>query len=274
MALFDGIGKKATEVSTKALQKTKKFSEASRINTLIAEEEKKINNNYYQIGKLYFSLHMNDCEPSFSGMVEDILNSEDKIMEYRIQIQELRGVQRCEKCGAEVMKGLAYCGVCGTQVPKVVDDSMQGHIKCTHCGKVLPDDMRFCTACGKPIVTTPPVKVNIRKPEPGATQGQPNVPGRKSRVIQTPVHETVWLDHDFGQEMDPNAGNQWDQTAPVKQCVACGAPIEPGTDFCSECGTKVSGAPARQVETEKRCPSCNALLENDDVYCAECGCRV
>lgn len=116
MAFFDNIGKKASEATAKAIQKAQELSEISRVNALISAEEKKMNETYYQIGKLYVSLHGSDCDENFSGMVSAVLECDQKISEYRKQIQNIKGVQRCEKCGAEVARGVAFCSSCGASV--------------------------------------------------------------------------------------------------------------------------------------------------------------
>ena len=61
MGLFDNFSRKVTDAGQKTVQKTKELSEIARINSLINQEENKINNTYYQIGKLYVSIHGRDA---------------------------------------------------------------------------------------------------------------------------------------------------------------------------------------------------------------------
>ncbi len=152
MAFFDNLGKKASEATAKAIQKAQELSEISRVNSLISEEEKKINATYYQIGKLYVSVHGSDGEENFSGMVAAVLESEQKINDYRKQIQNIKGVQRCEKCGAEVARGVAFCSSCGAPMPKAENPLPYDVIRCESCGTMVKRGMRFCTSCGKPMV--------------------------------------------------------------------------------------------------------------------------
>lgn len=152
MAFFDNLGKKASETTAKAMQKAQDLSEISRVNSLISEEEKKMNATYYQIGKLYVSVHGADDEENFSGMVSAILEGEQKINEYRKQIQNIKGVQRCEKCGAEVARGVAFCSSCGAPMPKAENPLSNDVIRCESCGRSVKRGMRFCTSCGKPMV--------------------------------------------------------------------------------------------------------------------------
>lgn len=151
MALFDDLSRKFTEAGQTAVQKTKEMADITRISGAISEEEKKINNTYYQIGKLYVSLHIFDFEEAFAGMMQTMKESELKIQEYRQQIQNIKGIVHCEKCGAEVANHAAFCSACGNAMPKVVQEVDVNMVKCSACGSLIDKNMRFCTSCGKPM---------------------------------------------------------------------------------------------------------------------------
>lgn len=155
MTFFDIIGRRTSEAGQKMIQKTKDISDTTRYNSLISEEEKKINNQYYQIGKLYVALHAEDHEEEFAGMIDAIRESEEKMKEYKEEIQKIKGVRRCEKCGAEVPKDASFCSSCGAMMPVVQTVSTEGMIKCLNCGEMVKKGMRFCTSCGKPLETAP-----------------------------------------------------------------------------------------------------------------------
>ena len=105
MPFWDNLSKKATETTAKAMQKAKDFSDITRLNGQISEEETKINNAFLAIGRLYAEIHSTDAEPQFSAWISSIQESQSKIDTYRRQVQDIKGVQRCEKCGAEVAAG-------------------------------------------------------------------------------------------------------------------------------------------------------------------------
>lgn len=149
---------------TSAVQKTKDMAEISKINSMISDEEKNINNNYYQIGKLFVSLHSNDCENEFKGMVDSVQQSIKKISEYKEKVNLIKGLVRCEKCGCEVPVNAAFCSSCGAQMPKrvVVDDQKT---KCENCGNYVKKGMRFCTFCGSPMTINQLQPVVENKPE-------------------------------------------------------------------------------------------------------------
>lgn len=151
MAFLDKLSKTVTEASQKTIAKTKELADTSRLNSMISDEEKIINNQYFQIGKLYVAVHQDNYEEDFAGMINTILESEAKIKDYKKQIQEIKGVRRCEKCGAEVPNGLAFCSACGAVMPKIQSSVSADIIKCENCGAEVRKGMRFCTSCGKPM---------------------------------------------------------------------------------------------------------------------------
>lgn len=151
MALWDSISKKASEITAKAIQQAKILSKTAKLNSMISDEETKISSNYFQIGKLYCSIHQQDPEDCFVTMLTAIAEAEQKILECRQQIQQIKGVCRCEKCGAEVAKGNAFCSSCGAAMPKVEPVVSESHDICSSCGAQVEKGMRFCTSCGKPM---------------------------------------------------------------------------------------------------------------------------
>ena len=49
------------------------MADIAKLNTVISNEEGKINNNYYLIEKLYVSMHAAGCEDKFKGMVPALM---------------------------------------------------------------------------------------------------------------------------------------------------------------------------------------------------------
>lgn len=151
MPFWDNLSKKATETTAKAMQKAKDFSDITRLNGQISEEETKINNAFLAIGRLYAEIHSTDAEPQFSAWIASIQESQGKIDTYRRQVQDVKGVQRCEKCGAEVAAGSAFCNSCGAPMPKQTTPVPQGSVICKNCGAIVQAGMKFCTSCGTPV---------------------------------------------------------------------------------------------------------------------------
>ena len=212
-----------------AVQKTKDMTDIARINSLISDEEKKINGVYSQLGKFYATVHANDYESQFAGMMIAIKEAEMNINLYKKQIMDIKGVTTCEKCGSEVPKTVLFCNVCGSQMPKTEFNDFSNSSRCTSCGQMVSKDMRFCTSCGKPMATAQfagPPQSQVAPVAPVA----PVVPVAPAPVIEIPVEV-------------PAPVIEIPVEAPVVSdsffCPNCGTKLEAGTLFCTECGTKI-----------------------------------
>lgn len=151
MAFFDDLGKKLSQAGQGALQKTKEMADIARLNSLISDEEKLLNNSYYQIGKLFSELHANDCEECFSAYISAVNESLKKISVLKAEMQALRAVSNCPNCGAEVTSSSLFCNVCGAQLPNTVKNlqtESADSVKCSNCGSYVNKNMKFCTTCG------------------------------------------------------------------------------------------------------------------------------
>lgn len=261
MAFFDNLGKKITQASQSAVQKTKGITDIAKINAIISDEEKKINNNYSRLGKLYVAVHYSDSEPDFAEIVSDIKNSEQKIVELRQQIQDIKGIVLCEKCGAEVPNTDAFCSSCGNPMPKhKVPENL---VRCVKCNNMVANDIRFCTKCGSPMELSHQYH-----------QANQVTAENFSVAEQAPVSAPV-------QVQQPVAVTE--PSVLANTCSNCNAPLAENAAFCAECGTPVVTDFANYQGNQdignanasvKRCPNCGAELPSIAAFCAECGTKL
>ena len=73
----------------------------------------------------------------------------------KAQIQIIKGVVRCENCGAEVAKESAFCPSCGNKMPEIVQPVVEQPVaeakKCANCGATLDNGALFCSECGTKV---------------------------------------------------------------------------------------------------------------------------
>lgn len=118
MALFDEIANVVNQVGQTTVQKTKEITELSKINSLILAEENKVKNYHVQIGQKYIKHMTEDMETLFTEETKGVLESQEKIRNYKQQIKDIKGIQQCPNCTADVPKGVIFCSLCGTEVEK------------------------------------------------------------------------------------------------------------------------------------------------------------
>lgn len=158
MAFFDDLSKKISTAGQGAVQSTKNFANISKINSLIQDEEKKINDVYFQIGKAYFN-EKGDAPDFFAAsMVQAVKESLAAIEAYNEQIKEIKGVLTCPVCGADVANQSAFCNLCGAKMPDKHPAPVipENSVQCGSCGAYVAADCKFCTACGSLMTPAEP----------------------------------------------------------------------------------------------------------------------
>lgn len=284
MAFFDNIGRKVSEAGQKMIQKTGEMSDTSRLNAQIGDEEKKMNAAYLQIGKLYASLHRNDPEPEFAPFVQSVTSSEDTIRVCREQIQRIKGVRSCPKCGAEVSAASAFCALCGAPMP-MENPTVSGDVLvCASCGTILEAGMRFCTNCGRPvakaapvvppvttesappapdpIVPSSPVEPEVSEPEMAVGFSAPEAFGEPVAFAPAPVEKT-------SGSVDPETVAETPAEDVSTQAVPTDA--EPAV---AEAAEEVVTESAPAAHAQLTCPGCGAPIEPSDAFCMNCGTKL
>lgn len=149
MGFFDEVGKTISDAGQGALKKGKDLAGIAKYSSMITEEEKKIDELYYQIGKVYVQEHRESASCEFEHLIAEIRIAESKIKDYEEKISELKGLIKCYNCGSEIPGESTFCPVCGEKLIETVASNATP--KCPHCGADVLADDKFCMSCGKPI---------------------------------------------------------------------------------------------------------------------------
>lgn len=284
MAFLEDFGKKISNAGQSTIQKTKDAAGASKINSMISESERIINDNYNQIGKQYFSAHIDDSDCEFAEMVAVIKAEQEKIESYKEQLLALRGMTRCKGCGGEVSVNALFCSVCGTPTPKKLkqDKENENKDKCPACGGYVKKGSRFCTICGAAMQNEP-----TEQPEPKIVSKCPQC-GFESAdennkfcnlcgAMLVPIDAEITVQEEI---IPPVLEEQVEVVEkvvepPIKKCPNCGFEIsDEETLFCHECGTKLIEKQDSQLPV-KKCPKCSfETTDKETLFCHECGTRL
>lgn len=210
-------------------------SEINRLQKASAERRSQLEGCYALLGRQYVERHRTESDNEFALLIGTISEHEATLKAYDDQILELRGFQRCTKCGAEIPLTSRFCNTCGAKAP----EPPAGQMRCPTCGKLLPVEARFCNGCGNPIapVTSPyapPAYAGAYTPAPAAPAYAPAAP--VAPVVPAPAAPVAPA---VPVAPAPTAPAAPTPAPAAKICPNCGASVESDCLFCTECGTKL-----------------------------------
>ena len=300
MAFLDNLGKKVSEAGQQAVQITKDMADTGRLNAEIAEAEKAIDSLYREIGKKYVNRCRENPGSEFAELMQKVDTEQAKIRACRLQIGKIKGVQFCEACGAEVELGAAFCGECGAAMPE--QPLPNGCVRCPHCNAAIKKGVRFCTQCGhampqrqepEPVPEAEGAEMSVSASEPiqeakPETRTAPQPAAESQPTPKQPVADSksafdISASASKAVQQAPASAFPGASQEPGRVCPACGASVEVGMRFCTECGHPMDGQPAvepapkpvSESETEYRtCPNCGARNDATLFFCTQCGNRL
>jgi len=168
-------------------------------------------------------------------MVEEVLSTFRNIEALRAQIEEIKGVIRCEKCGTEIAQGTAFCSNCGSPAPKPKEKIPADCFKCASCGAIVKKGIRFCTSCG----TAAPV---FNQDKTFCTNCGSEIANGASFCVVcgasasgTAPAPAVVPDLPHTQPQTP-ASVAPENIGDSVPCSLCGAMVTKGFEFCTSCG--------------------------------------
>ncbi len=258
MAFWDNFEKKATDATANVVSKVKGVSDITRLNSMVSEEENRIREIYFKIGQTYVALHGRDNEAGFADLLNALKASQLKIEQCKQEIMDIRGVQKCERCGAEVAAGAAFCMTCGAQIPKIQPKpAVNSGRRCKKCGATVAPNARFCTSCGTPYVeevsVNPTPQPQMNQPVPEIRQPQANQNTVPFGTSQPPVNPVPEVTPQPPINPNPVVKEQPQVNVTKKVCTNCGAELQDGVAFCIQCGM-----PVKKEEPAKE----NVMFEN------------
>ena len=303
MPFFEDLGKKISKTSQGAVQKAKDTAEILKLNGMISDEEKRLNTLYAEIGKIYFEIYAQNCEPQFKDIVNQIVESKNKITEYSEQVKKLKGLVSCPKCGAGIQPGSPFCSNCGTRLEVANNPTQTGKV-CSNCGSMVTADSLFCTNCGTKIVQTPPPAQkscpNCGNPVEGTafctscgfkleTAPQPPIQPESVAPVQPEPVAPVQPEPVAPVQPEPVAPVQPEPVVPVQPEPVVPVQPEPVVPVQPEPVVPVQPEPALPFSPEpvpsaqptqpiasdiKLCHNCGVILENGSIFCTNCGAKV
>lgn len=152
MDIFEMIGEKITKTGEKAMQKTKDTADLVKLNSQISDEERKLKELFYQVGKRCFKENFDNPESTFNQLFNEIKESQNIINACTEQVKKLKGIFKCPKCKYDVPNNAAFCSSCGSDIYIAPTSAARNGPSCHNCDADILAGKAFCVQCGTKVL--------------------------------------------------------------------------------------------------------------------------
>jgi len=138
---------------------------------------------------------------------------------------------------------------------------------CTSCGNQVEESASFCTSCGKPMPAAahPSAAVSVARPVCSACGAQAEPGSVFCTECGTPLNTQAAPVAEAAHDVATDAPLEAKTAAPAALtnpfCTSCGARLEPGTAFCTNCGQPASASLVNAAAPETHIAPATPTLE-------------
>ena len=133
-----------------AVSKSKEMAEITRLNMEISNQEQRLRELYGQLGQ--YLVENSDLVPAdrqdAQALLQEVAQVKAGIEASKATLLEVRNVNICPGCGAEVSRSSKFCPSCGAQMDRSVMERLNQAPVCPSCGAELEPGAAFCGNCG------------------------------------------------------------------------------------------------------------------------------
>ncbi len=226
-----------------------------------------IKEQYAVLGEQYFEKEFDNARANYSLVVNRITECKNNISDIRRQINFIKGIVICDRCGAEVKNTYTFCQECGNKIKDAIKEVPEGFVLCGNCNTVMEAGSKFCVCCGQRIdvSTQSSVKEPLQEPVTEVIEEVTLVkPDVEKKVVQSILPKRQ------------------------KECPQCKGLINEDDTFCISCGAifsipemdmdnlddDIDDNKDENADTFRECPKCGQKISSRDAFCIRCGYRI
>lgn len=118
MGLFDDISGTFNKVANTTIKKSKDLTELTKLSLKLSSEEGDLAKLYENLGKIVYEAAKNKETPKTNEVFSQIDIRIASIQDINENIEQLKGVIICPKCGTKNKETDTFCSSCGEKLPK------------------------------------------------------------------------------------------------------------------------------------------------------------
>ncbi len=135
-----------SKMTQSAITKSKEMAEVTRLNMEISTQTQKVKELYAQAGERVLENGLAMDDPTIADLASQLATLKQNIQANQEKLNDVKNINICPNCGAEVARTSKFCDKCGTEMVRV---SLEAPATvCKACGKPIEKGAMFCGACG------------------------------------------------------------------------------------------------------------------------------
>lgn len=139
-------GEKLNKMTQSAITKSKEMAEVTRLNMEIGNLKQNLKDLYTKTGEYVLTNGVAAEDETIAEYIAQMNTIQQNIEADEEKIKEVKNINICANCGAEVSRTSKFCDKCGTEMVRV---SLEPEvIVCKNCGNPIEKDALFCGNCG------------------------------------------------------------------------------------------------------------------------------
>lgn len=147
-----GWGEKFSKMTQTAVSKSKDVAEITKLTLNNNSLEAEIKTVTEQVGEYVVANQMLAEDEIIGQKLNQIAELKAAIAANEAKIREIKNINICEVCGAEVPNTSNFCDKCGAPMKKEAPAAEEEPVTekvCVKCGTALAVDAAFCPNCGE-----------------------------------------------------------------------------------------------------------------------------
>lgn len=116
MSFFNDLKDTVTSTANDAADKAREVAQSTKLKNAISAEEHKIRDSYTKIGEKFVKEHTPEDAPEYADLLNEIRKSQAIIAQKQDELNKLKNVKICPKCGASVDENSSFCPKCGARM--------------------------------------------------------------------------------------------------------------------------------------------------------------
>lgn len=147
-----GWGEKFSKITQSAVSKSKEVAEITKLTLNSNSLEGEIKTVTDQIGEYVVANHLLAEDEIIGQKLNQIEELKEAIAANEARIREIKNINVCSVCGAEVSRTSNFCDKCGAPMKKEEPETEEAPVTekvCVKCGASLAVDAAFCPNCGE-----------------------------------------------------------------------------------------------------------------------------